>query len=210
LRLIFINTKQLPNHLKTQTMKKVFLSFVAIAIAASSFAQATTWKSDPRHSQLKFDITHLMVSTVSGAFTDFSATVVSAKPDFSDGVFTLTAKTASINTGDDQRNAHLKSADFFAADSLPTLNFVSTKLVKVSDGKYKVTGNLTIHGVTKVETLDLTYRGSTTSPMSKKPLAGFKVTGTIERSDFGVGTKFPSAMLSDDVDITVEVEVSPI
>ena len=191
-------------------MKKVFLSFVAIAIAASSFAQATTWKSDPRHSQLKFDITHLMVSTVSGAFTDFSATVVSAKPDFSDAVYTLTAKTASINTGDDQRNAHLKSADFFAVDSLPTLSFVSTKLVKVSDGKYKVTGNLTIHGVTKVETLDLTYRGSTTSPMSKKPLAGFKVTGTIERSDFGVGTKFPSAMLSDDVDITVEVEVSPI
>src|ERR1700679_82685 len=139
-------------------MKKVFLSFVAIAIAASSFAQAITWKSDSRHSQLKFDITHLMGSTVSGSFTDFTATVVSSKPDFSDGVFNLTAKTASINTGDDQRNAHLKSADFFAVDSLPTLSFVSTKLVKVSDGKYKVTGNLTIHGVTKVETLDLVYR----------------------------------------------------
>jgi polyisoprenoid-binding protein YceI len=191
-------------------MKKVFLSFVSIAIAASSFAQATTWKSDSRHSQLKFDITHLMVSTVSGSFTDFSSTIVATKPDFSDAVYTLTAKTASINTGDDQRNAHLKSADFFAVDSLPTLSFVSTKVVKVSEGKYKVTGNLTLHGVTKVETLDLVYRGTTTSPMTKKPLAGFKVTGTIERTDFGIGSKFPSAMLSDDVDITVEAEFSPL
>jgi polyisoprenoid-binding protein YceI len=191
-------------------MKKVFLSIVALAIVASSFAQATTWKSDPRHSQLKFDITHLMVSTVSGNFTDFTSTIVSSKPDFSDAVYTLTAKTASINTGDDQRNAHLKTADFFAVDSLPTLSFVSTKVVKVSDGKYKVTGNLTLHGVTKVETLDLVYRGTTTSPMTKKPLAGFKVTGTIDRSDFGIGSKFPSAMLSDDVDITVEAEFSPL
>ncbi|HTB52740.1 MAG TPA: YceI family protein [Ferruginibacter sp.] len=190
-------------------MKKFFLSAAALVIVASSFAQATTWKSDKYHSQLKFDITHLMVSTVEGSFTDFDATIVTTKPDFSDAVYTLTAKSASVNTGEDPRDTHLKSADFFDVVTFPTLTFTSTKLEKVSDGKYKLTGNLTIHGVTKSVVLDLWYRGTVANPMNKKPVAGFKITGSINRSDFGLGAKFPSAMLSDEVDLDAEGEFNP-
>jgi polyisoprenoid-binding protein YceI len=191
-------------------MKKVFLSLASLVVVAAGFAQ-TTWKNDKMHSQLKFDITHLMVSTVSGSFTDFDATITTSKADFSDAVYTLTAKAASINTGEDPRDTHLKSADFFDVTTFPTLTFTSTKLEKATgDGKYKLTGNLTIHGVTKSETLDLWYRGTTQNPMSKKTLAGFRITGAINRSDFNLGTKFPSAMLSDEVDVTAEGEFSPV
>jgi len=186
-------------------MKKISLFIFLTVSSFASFAQ-TTWKSDKAHSQLKFDITHLGVSTVSGAFTDFDATVKSAKPDFSDATFTLTGKTASINTGVEKRNDHLKSADFFDAAANPELTFKSTGVKKVSDGKYQLTGDLTLHGVTKPVTLDLWYRGTITNPMSKKPVAGFRATGTIKRADFGIGPKFPAPMLSEEVTITADGE----
>ncbi|WP_343701391.1 YceI family protein [Chitinophaga sp.] len=186
-------------------MKKITCLALLLAVALSSFAQSS-WKSDKAHSQLKFDIQHLGVSTVSGAFTDFDATVTASKPDFSDATFELTAQATSINTGIEQRDNHLKSADFFDVANIPTLTFKSTSLKKVSEGKYQVTGNLTLHGVTKPVTLDLWYRGTIENPMSKKPTAGFRVTGNIKRSDFGVGAKFPAPMLSEEVAIVADGE----
>lgn len=185
-------------------MKKITFLVLILAASISTFAQ--TWKADKAHSQLKFDITHLGLSTVSGAFTDFEASVTAAKPDFSDAKFELTAQAASINTGIGQRDDHLKSADFFDVANHATLTFKSTSVTKVSDGKYKVNGDLTLHGVTKPVTLDLWYRGTKENPMSKKPTAGFRATGTIKRSDFGIGTKFPAAMLSEEVAIIADGE----
>lgn len=186
-------------------MKRISLLILLSVLSFASFAQ-TLWKSDKAHSQLKFDITHLGVSTVSGAFTDFDATIKAVKPDFSDAVFTLNAKTASINTGVEKRNDHLKSADFFDAAANPELTFKSTGVKKVSDGKYQLTGDLTMHGVTKSVTLDLWYRGTIANPMNKKPVAGFRATGSVKRADFGIGPKFPAPMLSEEVLIIADGE----
>ena len=185
-------------------MKQILFSALLAVSSLTGFAQ--TWKSDKAHSQLKFDITHLGISTVSGAFTDFDATITSAKPDFSDASFSLTAKTASINTGVEKRNDHLKSPDFFDAAANPELNFKSTSFKKVSESKYQLTGDLTMHGVTKPVSLDLIYRGTVTNPSSKKAVAGFRATGTIKRSDFGIGPKFQVPLLSEEVIITADGE----
>jgi polyisoprenoid-binding protein YceI len=186
-------------------MRKISFVILLSVLSIASFAQ-TTWKSDKAHSQLKFDITHMSVSTVSGAFTDFDATIKAAKPDFSDAVFELTAKTASINTGVEKRNDHLKSPDFFDAAANPELSFKSTSVKKSGNDKYQLTGDLTMHGVTKPVTLELWYRGTVTNPMNKKAVAGFRATGTIKRADFGVGPKFAPPMLSEEVTITADGE----
>ena len=106
------------------------------------------------------------------------------------------------------RDKHLKSADFFDAEKYPTLNFVSTGLKAAGKNKFKLTGNLTLHGVTKPVTLDLLYRGTTSNPMSKAATSGFQVTGKIKRTDFGIATGFPAAMLGDEVTIKADGEFS--
>lgn len=185
-------------------MKKITCFVLLLAASLSTFAQ--TWKSDKAHSQLKFDVQHMGISTVSGEFKDFTATISATKPDFSDATFTLTAQTASINTGIEMRDNHLKNPDFFDAAANPTLTFKSTSLTKNGEGKYKLTGDLTFHGVTKPVTLDLWYRGTIENPMNKKPVAGFRATGTIKRSDFNLGSKFAAPMLSEEVAITADGE----
>ncbi|KAA6439428.1 YceI family protein [Dyadobacter flavalbus] len=189
-------------------MKKLVLVFLFLNCSLFVSAQSV-WKSDKAHSQLKFDITHLGVSTVSGAFTDFDATITASKPDFSDAIFTLTAKTESINTGVDKRNEHLKSADFFDAAANPEITFKSSTVKSAGKDKFQVTGDLTMHGVTKPVTLELTHRGTVTNPMSKKPVAGFRATGTVKRADFGIGAKFPAPMLSEEVTIIADGEFGP-
>ena len=189
-------------------MKKILLVVQFAFLSFATFAQ-TKWQNDKAHSQLKFDITHLGISTVSGAFTDFDATIVSAKPDFSDATFELTAKTASINTGVEKRNDHLKSPDFFDAAANPTLTFKSTGLKSSGKDKFDLTGELTLHGVTKPVTLELVYRGTIENPMNKKKVAGFRATGVVKRADFGIGPKFAPPMLSEEVTIIADGEFGP-
>ncbi|QQL50814.1 YceI family protein [Mucilaginibacter ginkgonis] len=186
-------------------MKKITLIAAFVLGSMALFAQ-TAWKNDKAHSHLKFTITHLAVSDVDGLFKDFDATIVSAKPDFSDAKFTLTAKVASINTENSMRDNHLQSAEFFDAANNPNITFVSTGLKKVAAGKYKLMGNLTMHGITKPVTFDLWYRGTITNPMSKSDDAGFKISGTVKRSDFKLGDKYPNAVISDEVVIAADGE----
>jgi polyisoprenoid-binding protein YceI len=186
-------------------MKKTIILLAAVILNTAAFAQST-WKSDKSHSKLQFTITHLAVSDVDGEFKDFSATIVSAKPDFSDAKFQMTANTASVNTGVDARDKHLSSGEFFDVANFPTLTFSSTSITKTSNNHYKLTGNLTLHGVTKPATFDLWYRGTITNPMSKADDAGFQVTGTINRSDFGFGSKYGAPMLSDEVTVKANGE----
>jgi polyisoprenoid-binding protein YceI len=189
-------------------MKKI-VSILAVALltVTAAFAQST-WKVDKAHSKLTFTITHLAVSDVDGLFKDFDVTIVTGKPDFSDAKFTLVAQTASINTEIEKRDNHLKSPDFFEVDKYPTMNFVSTSIAKgAGANRYKVKGNLTLHGVTKPVTLDLWYRG-TVAGQGGKEVAGFQLTGEIKRSDFTFGSKFGSPMLSDEVQIKANGEFS--
>jgi polyisoprenoid-binding protein YceI len=185
-------------------MKKIILSTAALFIlAGSTFAQE--WNMDKAHSQVNFGITHMGINEVDGSFGSVTAKFTAAKDDFSDAVIELTADINSISTGNEQRNNHLKSPDFFNAAQFGTLSFKSTSFKKVGDKNYQLTGDLTLHGVTKSVTLNATFNGTVTN-MQKKTVAGFKVTGTIKRTDFGIGTGMPAGMLSDDVILVANTE----
>ncbi len=188
-------------------MKKMSLLLLLSMFSLSISAQGV-WKNDKNHSQLKFDITHLGISTVSGEFKDFDVAITTSKEDFSDAVLTLTARTASINTGVEKRNDHLKSADFFDAATMPELSFKSTSIKPAGDDKYLVSGNLTMHGVTKPVTMNVHYRGTFNAP-NKKPVIGLRATGVLKRADFGIGPKFAAPMLSEEVTIIADGEFSP-
>jgi polyisoprenoid-binding protein YceI len=185
-------------------MKKVSVFMAAMMMAAASYAQ--TWTLDKAHAKLGFSITHMMVSDVDGMFKNFDASITSSKPDFSDAVFTMTAQTNSIFTDQEKRDGHLRGADFFDAEKYPTITFKSKSLKKSGNNAYKVSGDLTMHGVTKPVTLELSFRGPAEHPMNKKPFAGFKVTGTIKRTDFNIASSTPGAMLSDEVTIAANGE----
>jgi polyisoprenoid-binding protein YceI len=189
-------------------MKKISLSFLLFLFALTTFSQ--TWVTDPNHSRLGFTITHLMISHVTGNFKQFEIKAVTTKADYSDAKIDVTAQIASINTDVDQRDTHLKSADFFDAQKYPTLVFKSTSLKNVSGNEYLLTGNLTMHGITKSVELNVTFEGKVKNPQNKKDIAVFTIKGLIKRSDFGIGTKFPAAMVGDEVTINASAELSPI
>jgi polyisoprenoid-binding protein YceI len=191
--------------LKIKKMKKIILSTAVLLLsAAATFAQE--WNMDKAHSQVMFGITHLGINTITGTFGTVSAKLTASKDDFSDAAVEFTADVTTINTGNEQRNTHLKSADFFDAAQYGTLSFKSTSFKKTGDKTFQVTGDLSFHGVTKPVTLTATLVGTTVNPMSKKNLAGFKVTGTIKRTDFNLGANFPAGMLSDEVTLTANTE----
>lgn len=183
----------------------LIIAFIAISTMAFTNLQ-TTWTNDDPHTHLGFTVTHLGINDVSGTFNDVDITLDATKSDFSDASFTLVAKTASLDTEVDARNNHLKSADFFDIETFPTLNFTSTKMTKVKGDTYNLIGELTMHGVTKPITLELKFRGTTVNPMNQKETAGFQVTGTLKRSDFGIGPKFPEAIISDVVRLKADAE----
>ena len=188
----------------TNKMNKIVMTAAILSLSLASFAQDWTW--DKAHSQLNFGITHLTINEIDGTFSSVDAKLTASKDDLTDAQIQLTADVNSINTGNDQRNTHLKSPDFFDAAQFGILTFKSTSFQKVSDKNYKLAGSLTLHGVTKPVTLDVVYNGTVVNPMSKKTVAGFKITGTIKRSDFGIAPSFPAAALSDEVKLNANAE----
>jgi polyisoprenoid-binding protein YceI len=187
-------------------MKRLSVILCAFVLLSSFTIINNVWTNDDAHSQLKFTVTHLGVADVSGTFNDFDATARSSKPDFSDAVFEFSAKVNSIDTRVEARDTHLKSADFFDAAKYPEITFKSTSLKKAGKNKYKLNGNLSLHGITKPVVLDLEYRGTVENSMNKKQTAGFKATGTINRSDFNLGSGFPEPMISNAVRIEADGE----
>ena len=185
-------------------MKKVILLFVSIIVAASLHAQ--TWSLDKSHSKLNFTIIHLGISEQEGTFKSFTVKFSAAKEDFSDAAIELVADVNSLDTDNTSRDEHLKAADYFDVAKYPSLTFKSKSFTKVAGNKYKLTGDLTIKGVTKTIDFDVTYFGTTTHPKTQKRIVGFKVTGVINRIDFGVGKS--STALSDEVTITANIEIS--
>jgi polyisoprenoid-binding protein YceI len=154
-------------------MKKMFVAAL-LFIQSAAFAQ-TTWKNDKAHSKLTFTVTHLMVSDVDGLLIKFDVTILAAKPDFSDAVFTLTAEAASINTEVEMRDNDLRSPNFFDVAKFPLITFKSTAIQPLGNNQYKLIGNLTMHGITKPVTMNLLYRGTIVNPMTKKDDAGIKL-----------------------------------
>ncbi|TAM99215.1 MAG: YceI family protein [Chitinophagaceae bacterium] len=187
------------------TIKRITLTLVSFVLTLSVFAQ-TSWKSDPNHSKLTFSTVHLGISDVAGLFNSFDATIIANKEDFSDAVFELFVDVKSINTEIEVRDNHLRSEDFFHVEKFPIMTYKSTSIQKVGTDRYKIIGNLALHGVTKEVVMDLWYRGTIENPQSKDITSGFQLTGTLKRSDFNIGPKFPKAMVSDEVKIKADGE----
>ena len=184
-------------------MKKI--SFLLFALCTSVAAFAQTWTADKAHSKVGFTVTHLAISEVDGMFKSFDAKITSSKEDFSDAIFEFSADIATVTTNNDGRDGHLQKPDMFDAAQFPKMTFKSTGISKVADKKYKLTGDLTIKGVTKSVTLDLVHLGSTVNQRSNKKIAGFKATGTIKRTDFGVGA-MPSLVVSEEIELRASGE----
>jgi len=187
-------------------MKRLSVILLAFLSLTAFTTLNTVWTNDDAHSQLAFTVSHLGISDVSGTFNDFDVKIKAAKPDFSDAVVEMTAKTASIDTRVADRDKHLMSPDFFHVEKYPTMTCKSTSVKKAAKNSYKLSGNLTLNGVTKPVTLDMVYKGTVANPMNKKQTAGFQVSGTVKRSDFNLGTKFPAPMISDEVRIKADGE----
>ena len=189
-------------------MKKTSFILAAFAITLMSFVTLApaTWTLDKAHSNLRFSITSLMISEVEGSFKMTEATINAPKEeDFADAVVNMVADVNSVDTNEPDRDKHLKTADFFDAEKYPNIVFKSSRFEKLSDKKYKVTGDLTLHGITKQVVLDASVNYGT-HPMSKKTLAGFKISGTIKRTDFGIAATTPAAMLGDEVLIVANAQ----
>lgn len=188
-------------------MKKTII--IAAAVLGSFSLQAqTTWNLDKAHGAMNFSVNHMGLADITGNFKDFDVKVTTNKADLSDAVVEMTAAVSSINTGQDGRDKHLQGPDFFDAEKNPTITFKSTSFKKVKGNAYKVTGDLTMHGVTKTVTLDATYSGSKVHPYTKKDVAGFTVTGQIKRTDFGIAKEMPNDMLSDIIKLNASFEMT--
>lgn len=184
-------------------MKKTF--FILFFIACATLTAQSTWKADRAHSKVSFDITHLLISEVDGRFDEFDITAT-ADEEFSNPDFMVEIKTASIDTDNERRDNHLRSADFFDAETHPLILFKTTSFESTGEKTFELTGDLTMHGVTKPVTLVGKVNGIITDERSKKLKAGLKLTGTLNRLDFKVGGNTPT--LGDDIDMTINLEMA--
>jgi len=187
------------------TMKKILTLIFAVA-STQLFAQS--WELDKAHTNIKFTVTHMVVSEVDGEFRDFSGTVTGGDDKFVGADVDFTAQTASINTGNENRDKHLQSDDFFSAATYPTLSFKG-KIVN-EGGKYFLAGDFTMHNVTKAVKFEVKYNGKVDTGRGFK--AGFKVMGTINRFDYGLkwdrALEAGGLVVGEDVQITCNVELN--
>ena len=193
-------------------MKRIIASIsTIIALALPVFAFASTWTIDPDHSNIGFKVKHLMVSNVKGSFDKHTGTVEINDQDITKSKVEVSIDTNSINTNVQKRDEHLRSADFFDVAKHPTMTFVSKKVAKAGKDRLKVTGDLTLHGVTKQVVLDV----APLSRESKDPWGnirrGTTATTKIDRKDFGLtwnkGLETGGVLVGDEVTITLEIEM---
>ncbi len=169
----------------------------------------TQWTLDPTHSELEFKVKHLMITTVTGRFRNFSATLESESDNnFENAKATFSADISSVDTGNSDRDKHLVTGDFFDADTHPTLTFESTSFTRDGDD-YKVAGNITLKGVTQPIILDVEFGGTAVDPWGNTK-AGFTLTGKLKRGDFGLTynatLETGGVMLGDEVKIIGEIQ----
>jgi polyisoprenoid-binding protein YceI len=179
-------------------------------MSETATATATKWAIDPMHSEVQFKIKHLVISTVTGSFKSFQGSIQTEGDTFENANVEFTLEVDSIDTNQEQRDAHLKSEEFFDAAQFPQIKFESTSFVKAGDGTYKLHGNLTMKNVTKPVTLDAEFGGSAVDFYGNHK-AGFEVTGKINRKEFGLTwgavTETGSIVLGDDVKLIANVQL---
>ncbi|MCC6550290.1 MAG: YceI family protein [Ignavibacteriaceae bacterium] len=170
----------------------------------------SVWAVDPTHSEIGFKVKHMMFTNVSGKFNSFEASVENEDDKFETSKISFSADTTSIDTANTDRDAHLRSADFFEVEKFPKLSFVSTEIKKVEDNQYKVSGDFTIRDVTKSITLDAEYSGLMKDPWGNTK-AAFSLSGKISRKDFGLlwnaALETGGVLVSDEVKLLSEVQL---
>ena len=173
----------------------------------------TTWKIDPVHSEINFKVKHLVVSTVTGHFNKFDATIETGTEDFSDAKITFEADVNSLSTKNEQRDAHLKSVDFFDAENHNKMTFTSKSVRKISDHEMQVKGDLTIRGIKKEITLDVIFNG-VVAGFGGSQVAGFEVRGKLNRFDYGLKwnalTEAGGVVVSNEVKIEILAEFNKV
>ncbi|HWZ52520.1 MAG TPA: YceI family protein [Granulicella sp.] len=178
---------------------------LAISTGTAALAQGSSWTIDQNHAEVNFEIRHMGVSTVRGAFSGITGTVVWDEKNLANSSVTATIDATTVSTNNEARDKHLKSPDFFNVEKFPTLTFKSTSVQRVN-GKLQLVGDLTQTGITKSVTLDVDGPTPPQKGMQGGRVIGFSATGIIHRSDFNVGSKFAPPMLGDDVKFTIDVE----
>jgi len=190
---------------------KSFLAAAVIAVASAAGAQTTSWNIDSAHSQAAFSIRHMGISNVNGRFGNVSGTIKIDPNDLTKSSVNATIDTSTVDTGVAQRDGHLKSPDFFDSAKYPTMTFVSKSIARSEDG-YTISGDLTIHGVTKPVVLKVDAPEKEQLGPDNKLHRGFSATTTIHRQDFGLvwnGTlKSGDSMIGDDAKITLDIEAA--
>lgn len=175
--------------------------------------QETKWVIDPTHSKVNFRVKHLMISTVEGNFKEFEGAVNTSGDDFSTAEISFSMKAASVDTEMADRNAHLKSPDFFDAEKYPEISFTGKGMKDLGDDMYELTGNLTIKDVTKPVTLTVEYGGTMTDPWGNVK-AGFSLTGKIKRKDWGLNwnaaLEAGGVLVGEDVKISGDIELAKV
>jgi len=169
----------------------------------------TLWKIDPTHSEVQFKVKHLVISTVTGSFGSFDGQIEADGDDFENAIASFSADINTISTNNEDRDQHLKSEDFFNAEEFPRLKFESKNFEKTGNGEYKVTGDLTIRDVTKEIDLDVVHGGTVGDPYGQTK-AGFEITGSINRKEFGLSwnavTEAGNVVVADKIKLQLNVQ----
>ena len=183
---------------------------LVLTLALNSTVAQTKWTVDKTHTNVKFAVTHMVVAEVEGNFKVFDGTLEHTKADFSDAKVNFTVDVRSVNTDNERRDNHLKSPDFFNAQTDSLMTFTSTGIKVLGGNKYEMAGNLTIRNITKPVVFQVTYGGTVKTQQGAK--AGFKARTTINRFDYNLkwdrATESGELVVSKDVDITLNVELN--
>jgi polyisoprenoid-binding protein YceI len=181
-----------------------------MATTTTTPASVTTWKLDPAHSSADFKVKHMMISNVKGSITGLTGTLSEHTTDASLSAVEATVDVSTLSTGDPQRDGHLKSADFLEVEKYPTMTFKSTKVVRKSEDEYQVTGDLTLHGVTKSATFAVEGPSTPAKDPWGNTRIGLSATTKINRKDFGLNwnaaLESGGILVGEDVQITLDVE----
>jgi polyisoprenoid-binding protein YceI len=180
---------------------------LAVAAPLATLAQTSTWVPDKAHSEVDFTILHMSLSKVHGRFGNIGGEIVWDSADVSKSKVNVTIDVNTVDTGVGPRDADLKSANYFDVAQFPTATFVSTSVAKSANG-LTVNGNLTLRGVTKPVVLQVEGPMGPVPGMDHKPHAGFSATTTLDRTAFGIGAKTPSAVLGNEVQLSIELDVA--
>jgi polyisoprenoid-binding protein YceI len=176
-------------------------------ISPFGMAQTSTWVPDKAHSEVTFSILHLGLSNVRGHFGNIGGSIVWNESDITKSIVNVTIDVTTVDTGVAPRDADLKSPNFFDVSQFPTATFVSTGVAKSSDG-LAVSGNLTVHGVTRPVVLKVDGPTGPITGMDKKPHSGFSATTTISRSAFNIAPKYPAAVVGDEAKLVIDIDVA--